>query len=138
MWQYILKRVLLMIPTLLGVALMVFLLMNVVPGDVALLILGSDQGGDINVQELGRLRNQLGLDRPLYAQFISWCWGIVRLDFGTSLWTRAPVLEELLIRFPLTLEIAIFATLLSTLIAIPLVFLIRTSKKAGDHDAVLD
>jgi peptide/nickel transport system permease protein len=119
-WQYILKRVLLMIPTLLGVALMVFLLMNVVPGDVALLILGSDQGGDINVQELGRLRNQLGLDRPLYAQFISWCWGIVRLDFGTSLWTRAPVVEELLIRFPLTLEIAIFATLLSTLIAIPL------------------
>jgi peptide/nickel transport system permease protein len=119
-WQYILKRVLLMIPTLLGVALVVFLLMNVVPGDVALLILGSDQGGDINIQELGRLRHQMGLDRPLYMQFLSWLWGIVRLDFGTSLWTRAPVVEELLIRFPLTLEIAIFATLLSTLIAIPL------------------
>lgn len=120
MWQYITKRVLLMIPTLLGAALVVFLLMNVVPGDIALLILGSDQGGDINVQELARLREQLGLNRPLYAQFGSWLWGIVRLDFGKSLWSGQPVLEELWIRLPLTLEVAILATLVSTLIAIPL------------------
>ena len=120
MWQYIVKRVLLMIPTLVGTALVVFLMMHVVPGDTALLILGSDQGGEVNIQELGRLRHLLGLDRPLYEQFLSWLWGIVRLDFGTSLWTRAPVLDELLIRFPLSLEIAVFATLISTLIAIPL------------------
>lgn len=120
MWQYIVKRALLMIPTLLGTAMVVFLLMNVVPGDTALLILGSDQGGEVNIQELGRVRKLLGLDRPLHEQFLSWLWGIVRLDFGTSLWTRAPVLDELLIRFPVSLEIAVFATLLSTLIAIPL------------------
>jgi peptide/nickel transport system permease protein len=119
-WQYIVKRVLLMIPTLLGTALVVFVLMHVVPGDTALLVLGSDQGGEVNVQELGRVRKLLGLDRPLYEQFLSWLWGIVRLDFGTSLWTRAPVLDELLIRLPVSLEIAVFATLLSTLIAIPL------------------
>jgi peptide/nickel transport system permease protein len=114
MWQYVLKRVLLMIPTLLGVALVVFLLMHVVPGDIALLILGAgEQGGDVNL-------TKLGLDRPLYLQFLSWVWGIVRLDFGNSLWTGAPVIEELRIRFPLTLEIAIFATLVSTVIAIPL------------------
>jgi peptide/nickel transport system permease protein len=109
-----------MIPTLLGAALVVFLLMQIVPGDVALLILGSDQGGDVNVAELGRLREKLGLDRPLYEQFGSWLWGIVRLDFGNSLWSGAPVTEELAIRLPLTIEIAIFATLVSTLIAIPL------------------
>src|SRR5688500_18526810 len=109
-----------MIPTLIGAALVVFLLMQVVPGDVALLILGSDQGGDINVQELGRLREKLGLDRPMYEQFGSWLWGIARLDFGTSLWSGAPVAEELWIRLPLTLEVALFATLVSTLIAIPL------------------
>lgn len=120
MWQYIVKRALLMIPTLLGTAMVVFLLMNVVPGDTALLILGSDQGGEVNIQELGRVRKLLGLDRPLHEQFLSWLWGIVRLDFGTSLWTRAPVLDELLIRLPVSLEIAVFATLLSTLIAIPL------------------
>ena len=121
MWQYILKCVLLMIPTLLGVALVVFLLMHVVPGDIALLILGAgEQGGDVNLTELQRVRQKLGLDRPLHEQFFSWVWGIVRLDFGNSLWTGAPVIEELRIRFPLTLEIALFATLISTLIAIPL------------------
>jgi peptide/nickel transport system permease protein len=120
MWQYIVKRLLLMIPTLIGAALVVFLLMNIVPGDIALLVIGGDQGGDIDPAELAKLREQLGLNRPLYEQFLSWLWGIVRLDFGTSLWTGAPVIEELKIRFPLTLEIALAATILSTLIAIPL------------------
>jgi peptide/nickel transport system permease protein len=120
MWQYIVKRILLMVPTLVGAALVVFLLMNVVPGDIALLILGSDAGGDINLAELDRLRAKLGLDRPMYEQFLSWLWGIMRLDFGTSLWSGAPVLEELWIRLPLSLEVALFATLISTLIAIPL------------------
>ena len=107
MWQYIVKRVLLMIPTLLGAALVVFVLMHVVPGDIAMLILGAnEQGGDVNLMELDRVRHKLGLDRPLYEQFFSWVWGIVRLDFGTSLWTGAPVLEELRIRFPLTFEVA--------------------------------
>jgi peptide/nickel transport system permease protein len=120
-WQYILKRILLMIPTLLGTALVVFLLMHVVPGDIAMLILGAgEQGGDVQLAELERVRQKLGLNRPLYEQFFSWLWGIVRLDFGKSLWTGAPVLEELRIRFPLTFEIAIFATLISALIAIPL------------------
>jgi peptide/nickel transport system permease protein len=120
MWQYIVKRLLLMIPTLVGAALIVFLLMNIVPGDIALLIIGGDQGGDINPQELAKLRENLGLNRPLYMQFLSWLWDVVRLDFGTSLWTGAPVIEELKIRFPLTFEIAVAATILSTLIAIPL------------------
>jgi peptide/nickel transport system permease protein len=120
MWQYILKRVLLMIPTLFGAALLVFLIMNIIPGDIALLIIGGDQGGDINPQELAKLREQLGLDRPFFVQFFSWLWGVMQFDFGTSLWTGAPVMEELAIRFPLTLEIAIAATIVSTLIAIPL------------------
>jgi peptide/nickel transport system permease protein len=120
-WQYIVKRILLMIPTLFGAALVVFLLMNVVPGDIALLILGTgEQGGDVNLQDLERLRTKMGLDRPLYEQFLSWVWGITHLDFGTSLWSGAPVLEELKIRMPLTLEVALWATLISTIIAIPL------------------
>jgi peptide/nickel transport system permease protein len=85
-----------------------------------LLIIGGDQGGDINPQELAKLRESLGLNRPLHVQFLSWLWDVVRLDFGTSLWTGAPVIEELKIRFPLTIEIAVAATILSTLIAIPL------------------
>src|SRR5215831_14493499 len=120
MGQYIVKRLLLMIPTLLGAALVIFLLMNIIPGDVALLVIGGDQGGDINPHELAKLRAQLGLNRPLYEQFLSWLWGVVRLAFGKSLWTGAPIMEEIMIRLPLTLEIAILATIVSTLIAIPL------------------
>jgi peptide/nickel transport system permease protein len=71
-WQYIVKRILLMIPTLLGAALVVFLLMHVVPGDIAMLILTGEQGGDVNLQDLARLREHLGLNRPLYEQFLSW------------------------------------------------------------------
>ncbi len=120
MWQYVVKRLLLMIPTLIGAALVIFLLMNLVPGDVALLIIGGDQGGDVNPHELMKLRQQLGLNRPLYMQFLSWLWGVVRLDFGKSLWTGASVIEELMIRLPLSLEVAIAATIVSILIAIPL------------------
>jgi peptide/nickel transport system permease protein len=120
MWQYVVKRLLLMIPTLLGAALVIFLLMNLVPGDVALLIIGGDQGGDINTHELEKLRQQLGLNRPLYVQFLSWLWGVMRLDFGKSLWTGASVIEELMIRLPLSLEVAIAATVVSIIIAIPL------------------
>lgn len=120
MWTYIGKRLLLMIPTLLGAALAIFLLMNIVPGDVALLIMGGDQGGDINAHELAKLRARLGLDQPLAVQFVTWLWGVVRLDFGTSLWTGAPIMEEILLRLPLSLEVAIAATILSTVLAIPL------------------
>jgi peptide/nickel transport system permease protein len=120
MWQYVTKRVLLMIPTLIGAALVIFLLMNIVPGDIALLVIGGDQGGDINPRELAKLRAQLGLDRPLYMQFLSWLWDVVTLDFGKSLWTGAPIMEELWIRLPLSLEVAILATIVSVIIAIPL------------------
>jgi len=120
MWQYIVKRLLLMLPTLIGAALVVFLLMHVVPGDVALLILGGDQGGDINPQELVKLRTQLGLNRPLYVQFLSWLWGAVHLNFGISLWTGTSVIEEIMIPLPLSLEVAIAATIVSIIIAIPL------------------
>src|SRR5205823_2587011 len=120
MWQYVVKRLLLMIPTLIGAALVIFFLMNLVPGYVALLIIGGDQGGDINAHELAKLRQQLGLNRPLYVQFLSWLWNIVHLDFGKSLWTGASVIEELMIRLPLSLEVAIAATLVSIVIAIPL------------------
>jgi peptide/nickel transport system permease protein len=120
MRTYILKRVLLIIPTLLGAATLVFLIMRVIPGDVALLILGGDDGGQIDQKQLTAVREQLGLDQPLVMQFLTWLWGVVRLDFGKSLWTGQPVIEELLIRLPLSLQLAFMATMVSVLISIPL------------------
>ena len=120
MRTYILKRLLLIIPTLLGVASLVFVIMRVIPGDVALLILGGDQGGAIDQKQLDAVRQQLGLDRSLLVQFGAWLWGVLRFDFGTSLWTGQPVTHELLIRLPLSLELALLATIVSVIIAIPL------------------
>jgi peptide/nickel transport system permease protein len=119
MRTYILKRLLLIVPTLLGAASLVFVIMRVIPGDVALLILGGD-AGQIDPRQLAAVRRQLGLDQPLLVQFGTWLWGVLRFDFGTSLWTGQPVVHELLLRLPLSLQLAFFATLVSVVIAIPL------------------
>ena len=74
MRTYIAKRLLLVVPTLLGVASLVFLIMRVIPGDVALLILGGDAGA-IDPKQLVAMRQQLGLDQPILIQFGHWLWG---------------------------------------------------------------
>jgi len=119
MRTYIAKRLMLIVPTLLGAASLVFVIMRVIPGDVALLIIGGD-AGNVDPKQLTAMRERLGLDQSLLVQFGTWLWGVVRFDFGTSLWTGRPVTEELLIRLPLSLELALLATMVSVIIAIPL------------------
>jgi peptide/nickel transport system permease protein len=119
MRTYLAKRLLLIVPTLLGAAALVFLIMRVIPGDVTLLIFGGDQASQVDPKQLAAMRHRLGLDQPLWVQFGSWLWGVLRFDFGTSLWTGRPVIEELLVRLPLSLELAILATIVSVLLAIP-------------------
>ena len=120
MLAYIIKRTLLMIPTLLGVAVLIFLLLRVVPGDVVeARYLG--QGSQFTSQDLMDIeRKKLGLDQPLWKQFTTWMWGIMRLDFGLSMWTGSPITEEIKLRFELSLQLAIMATVVATLLAIPL------------------
>src|SRR5438309_2708513 len=119
MSTYVAKRLLLIVPTLLGAAALVFVIMRVIPGDVALLIFGGDAGGHIDPKQLAAMRHRLGLDQPLVVQFGTWLWGVVRFAFGTSRWTGRPVVEELLVRLPLSLELALAATMVSVIIAIP-------------------
>ncbi len=119
MRTYLAKRVLLIIPTLFGVAALVFVIMRVIPGDVALLILGGDSG-QIDKAQLADMHHRLGLDQPIIVQFWHWLVGVARFDFGNSLWTGRPVMEELLIRLPLSLELAVLATVVAVLISIPL------------------
>src|SRR2546428_13731788 len=110
MQTYIAKRLLLIIPTLLGAAALVFVIMRVIPGDVALLIFGGDQAGHIDPKQLAAMRHQLGLDQPLVVQFGTWLWGVLRLDCGKSLRTGQPVSQEQLIRLALSLELPFLAT----------------------------
>src|SRR5437667_11590140 len=119
MTKYIVKRILLMIPTLIGVAVLIFFLMRVVPGDIVELRFAGE-GGAASKETITIERARLGLDKPLWRQFVEWMAGMVRLDFGTSMWTGAPIIEEIKLRFALSLELAIMATIIAVLLAIPL------------------
>ena len=119
MRRYILKRFLLMIPTLLGVATLVFFLLRVVPGDIVELKYAGS-GTYAPKQAIERERAQLGLDQPLWKQFVGWIWGIGHLDFGTSMWTGRPITHEIAIRLELSIELALMATFVAVLISVPL------------------
>ena len=108
-----------MIPTLIGVAVIIFFLMRVVPGDVVELRFAGESSF-ASKENLDKERVRLGLDKPLWRQFADWMWGIVRLDFGRSMWTGAPITEEIRLRFALSLELAILATVVAVVLAIPL------------------
>lgn len=119
MYMYVLKRVLLVIPTLVGAAALVFLLMRLIPGDVCVIRLGSS-GGTFDPKAVTLCHEELGLNRPIIVQFFEFMWGFLTLDFGTSMWSAKPVTTEIWARLPVSLEIAILGTLVANLIAIPL------------------
>jgi peptide/nickel transport system permease protein len=119
MRQYILKRLLLMIPTLFGVAVIVFFLLRVVPGDIVELKYAGS-GAYAPKEAIARERVLLGLDQPLWKQFAVWVWGMARLDFGTSMWTGQPITHEIAIRLELSIELALMATAVAVLISVPL------------------
>jgi len=119
MYRYVFKRILLVIPTLLGAAALVFVLMRLIPGDVCVVRLGSS-GGTFDPKAIAVCHAELGMDRPLIVQFMDFVWGIARMDFGTSMWSGNPVTTEIWARLPISLEIAILATVIAIAIAIPL------------------
>jgi peptide/nickel transport system permease protein len=117
MQRYIVGRLLLMVPTLIGVAVLTFLIMRAIPGDiVALRYAGAPVSQDVIELE----RRLLGLDKPMWNQFLDWMSSAARLDFGNSLWTDHSVIEEIQIRIGLSIELAILATILAIAIAVPL------------------
>ncbi len=119
MSRYLVTRFLLMIPTLLAVAVLIFLLVRVVPGDIVELRLVSG-GSYVTKEVIQAERIRLGLDKPIWNQFVDWMVGLVRLDFGVSMWSGDKIAHEIAIRLQLSLELAILATIVATLLAIPL------------------
>src|SRR5688572_3314354 len=118
MGTYILKRLAAMIPTLLGVAVLIFVLLRVVPGDVVEARYLT-QGSQFQSQDLMDIeRKKLGLDQPLWKQFTTWMAGLARLDFGLSMWTGSPITEEIKLRFALSLQVALMAIPLGILAAV--------------------
>ena len=109
-----------MFPTLLGVIVLVFVLLRVVPGDVVEMRFASGQNQFLDQKMLDAERAKLGLDKPIWHQFGSYLAGLLRLDLGRSMWTGSPITEEIKLRFALSLQLALMATVVATVLAIPL------------------
>ena len=119
MYRYIISRLLLVIPTLFGAATLVFLLMRAIPGDICLVRLGGG-GSGFSTAALASCHAEIGIDRPWIMQFLDFMWGLARFDFGISMWSGKPVITEIATRFPISLEVAVVATIIAVAIAIPL------------------
>ena len=119
MYKYTIKRILLMIPTLAGAAVLIFGLMRLIPGDICELRMVGE-GAWVDPQAIEDCRNNLGLNDPFIVQFWDFVWGYVVFDLGPSMWTGKPITEEIALRFQLSMEIAIIATIVGVVIAIPL------------------
>jgi peptide/nickel transport system permease protein len=114
--RYFLKRLLVAVPSLLIATMIVFTLPRLIPGDVVQLMLDEKA----YAKDIEELREKLGLNRPIYVQYFEWVGRVVRGDLGESLWTKRPVLEEVGRRLPITLELALFASLVAVAISIPI------------------
>lgn len=109
MLMFILRRLVQTVPVIFGVTIVVFTIMQLVPGDPAVLLAGEGA----TKETIESLRVQLGLNQPLYVQYVEYVSNIFRGDFGTSLKNNQPVLDEILLRLPITLELAIFSTIIT-------------------------
>jgi peptide/nickel transport system permease protein len=114
MLKYIIKRLLMLIPVLFGVSLFVFIVMHLFTGDPAALILGQHA----TVAQVQALREQMGLNDPIYVQFGRFLWQLLHGDLGTSVMSHQKVTEELFSRFPATIELALFSLLIATIVGV--------------------
>ena len=129
MLRYVARRLLHLVPVLLGISFLVFLLVHLVPGDPVRVMM-QDVGSPEQVE---RMRAQLGLDRPIYVQYVSFVSRAVRGDFGRSIHTRRPVAQEIAFRIPYTVRIAIAAMLVAVIMGVVL-----GSIAAMHHQSALD
>ena len=116
MWKFVLKRLLMLIPVLIGVTLLVFLILNMAPGDPAKVILGEQA----TPEQIAELREQMGLNDPVLVQYGRYIVKLVQGDMGDSYKTKGPVSEEVFNRFPNTIQLTVAAMLIAIVVAIPL------------------
>jgi peptide/nickel transport system permease protein len=119
---YVLRRLLLFVPTLVGASILIFVLLRLVPGDIAEILVyqtGSESSA-VQRRQIAQIRTELGLDRPIATQYVDWVAGALRGDFGQSYVQRRPVADILRERFPRSMELAVLTLLLAVIWAIPL------------------
>ena len=122
MSTYILRRLVLFVPTLVGASILIFVLMRLVPGDIAEILVyqtGSESSA-VQTKQIQQIRRELGLERPIATQYLDWIAGAARGDFGQSYVQRRPVMDILRERFPRSMELALLTLVLAIAWAIPL------------------
>ncbi|HSF04911.1 MAG TPA: ABC transporter permease [Methylomirabilota bacterium] len=122
MHKYLARRLLLFVPSLLGASLLIFLLLRVVPGDIAEILVyqSGSESSAVQERQIQQIRAELGLDRPVLVQYLAWLGDAVRGDFGYSYTQRRPVTEILYERFPRSMELAVLTLLVAIAWAVPL------------------
>ena len=119
MGPYVLKRLLLLVPTLFGVTIVIFIAVRLAPGDVALVVATSGAGGSISPEEIQHIRELLGLDRPIIEQYVSWIGGALRGDLGEAYWFPSSVGSLIWRRLLITFEVGLLSVGLALLLAVP-------------------
>jgi peptide/nickel transport system permease protein len=122
MRSYVGRRLLLFVPSLLGVSILIFVILRVVPGDIAEILVyqTGSESSDVQQKQIRQIRAELGLDRPIAVQYLAWLGSAVRGDFGFSFTERRPVTDILKERFPRSMELAFLTSLIAIAWAIPL------------------
>jgi peptide/nickel transport system permease protein len=115
MAHYIIKRLLNLLPVLLGITLLVFLFLHLIPGDPATVLLGERA----TPEQVEALREQLGLNQPLPLQYLTFINNLLHLDFGTSIISGIPIIDEIKTRFPATFELSLAAMIVAVILGIP-------------------
>jgi len=118
MWAYVIRRLMLAIPTLFGVTVLVFIVMRIAPGDVAVMMMGGESGLVGRPEELDKLRASLGIDRPLVVQYVDWIGSLITFDFGSSYFYHAPMAQLLKRKLPLSAQIGIMGILIGSTLGI--------------------
>ena len=122
MKEYLIRRLLFGVVTLFTVSALIFALLRIAPGDVALMIAEANSGGegiDVSEEDLDKIREKLGLNAPLHIQYVTWIKGYVVGDWGDSLFTGRDVFDEFKLKFPVTLELVIFSQVIAILLGLP-------------------
>ena len=127
MAPYILRRLLLLIPTLFLVTLLVFSIIRLLPGNIVVLMM-SEQG---YASDRAKLEHMLGLDQPFYQQYLTYIGHVVQGDLGVSFWTKEPVLDEIVQRLPVSIELAVLAMVFGLLIALPTGIIAAVKQDSG-------
>jgi peptide/nickel transport system permease protein len=136
MHRYLLRRIAISIPTLIGVSLLIFIVMRILPGDPTSVMFGADTFMVLSEADQQRFREALGLEKPLYQQYVSWLGDIARGDLGSSFFRKATVADMIVTRGPISVQLALMAVAFSWLVGIPLGVLSAVRRNSWRDNAI--